>query len=82
MRHALYQGKATTLIQELAESNEFRLATGDGVKPNRMRDRYLVLRFVSFYLLITGQLTGIKYRSDIDAFFSNSDEIFKQAIIT
>ncbi|MFK8770809.1 MULTISPECIES: DUF262 domain-containing protein [Aeromonas] len=70
MRHALYQGKATTLIQELAESNEFRLATGDGVKPNRMRDRYLVLRFVSFYLLITGQLTGIKYRSDIDAFLA------------
>lgn len=70
MRHALYQGRATKLIQVLAESNEFRLATGNGVKPNRMRDRYLVLRFVAFYLLITDQLSGMQYRSDVDAFLA------------
>lgn len=73
MRHALYQGKATTLIQELAESQPFKLATGNGVKPNRMRDRYLVLRFVAFYLLTTGQLQGsaIQYKSDVDAFLAS-----------
>ncbi|CCV45404.1 DUF262 domain-containing protein [Yersinia enterocolitica] len=70
MRHALYQGKATDLIQELAESHEFKLATGYGVKSERMRDRYLVLRFVGFYLLVTGQLKNIEYRSDIDAFLA------------
>lgn len=71
MRHALYQGKASDLIQQLSESEEFKNATGEGVKPNRMRDRYLVLRFISFYLLITNQLTGIQYRSDIDAFLAS-----------
>lgn len=73
MRHALYQGKATTLIQELAESDQFKLATGNGVKPNRMRDRYLVLRFVAFYLLMTNKLQGssITYKSDVDSFLAS-----------
>jgi hypothetical protein len=70
MRHALYQGRSADLIQELAESQEFKLATGSGVKPNRMRDRYLVLRFVAFYLHITNQLSGIEYRSDVDSFLA------------
>lgn len=56
MRHALYQGKATKLIKDLAEHESFRLATGNGVKSERMRDRYLVLRFVGFYLLVTNQM--------------------------
>lgn len=72
MRHALYQGKATLLIQELAESQEFKLSTGGGVKSERMRDRYLVLRFTSFYLLMTEQMKMVQYRSDIDTFLASS----------
>jgi len=71
MRHALYQGKVTTLLEELANSNEFKQATGAGVKSNRMRDRYLILRFIGFYLLRTGQLKNIEYSSDIDAFLAS-----------
>ena len=70
MRHALYLGKATQLIQELAESQEFILATAFDKKSNRMRDRYLILRFIAFYLWEKGQLTGIKYNSDIDDFLA------------
>lgn len=72
MRHALYQGKATELIQELSESIEFKLSTGSGVKPERMRDRYLVLRFVGFYLLMTQKKPFIPYRSDIDTFLAST----------
>jgi hypothetical protein len=71
MRHALYLGRSTTLIHELAESQEFKLSTGNGVKPNRMRDRYLVLRFIAFYLLTTNQLPRIEYRSDVDSFLAS-----------
>lgn len=71
MRHALYQGKVTDLLQSLAESIEFKQATGDGVKSNRMRDRYLILRFIGLYLLKTGQLKNIEYRSDMDAFLAS-----------
>jgi len=71
MRHALYLGKSTELIHELAESQEFKLATGGGVKSNRMRDRYLVLRFIAFYLLTTNQLPKVEYRSDVDSFLAS-----------
>lgn len=71
MRHALYQGKSTKLIQKLAESPDFKSVTGNSVMPNRMRDRYLVLRFVGFYLLMTDQIKVIEYRSDIDAFLAS-----------
>jgi len=70
MRHALYQGKATTLIQELADSEAFKNATGNGVRANRMRDRYLILRFIAFYLYRTEQLSDIDYHSDIDSFLA------------
>jgi Protein of unknown function DUF262 len=48
IRHALYQGKATTLLKELAETEEFRAATAGGVPDVRMDARECVLRFFSF----------------------------------
>ncbi|GME47343.1 MULTISPECIES: DUF262 domain-containing protein [unclassified Pantoea] len=72
MRHALYQGKASILIQELAESEEFKLSTGYGVKSERMRDRYLILRFVSFYLYMMKGMSMIEYKSDIDVFLAST----------
>ncbi|MFG0433007.1 DUF262 domain-containing protein [Enterobacter cloacae complex sp. zbq_9] len=72
MRHALYQGKATELIQRLAESKEFLLSTGGGVRPDRMRDRYLVLRFVAFYMFQNNAMPMVEYRSDIDLFLAST----------
>lgn len=75
MRNALYRGNATTLIDDICESDEFKDATGGGVSPTRMRDRYIVLRAIAFYLLMTEQLQTadlgkpIEYRSDIDDFW-------------
>lgn len=51
MRNALYQGCATRLINELAKNEAFKLATENAASPKHMKDRYLVLRFVAFYLL-------------------------------
>lgn len=48
IRHALNQGPASELLKELAESPEFRAATAGGVRPARMGDRELVLRFLAF----------------------------------
>ncbi len=70
MRHALYQGKVTELLENLTQNQHFKLATGDGVKPERMRDKYLILRFISFYLYRTGQLGSYQYKSDIDEFLA------------
>lgn len=45
IRHALYQGKATKFLQELAESELFGKATDGDVPSERMQDREMVLRY-------------------------------------
>lgn len=45
IRHALYQGKATKFLQELAENELFCKATDGDVPSERMQDREMVLRY-------------------------------------
>ncbi len=67
MRNALYQGKSTKLLKELAEMKCFKKATDNSISPKRMKDRYLILRFISFYLWKKGKI-NYEYKSDIDDF--------------
>lgn len=55
IRNALYGGKSTELLNELVEMPIFKKATGYSIKTERMEDKELVLRFVSF--LIRNRLT-------------------------
>jgi len=71
MRNALYMGQSTKLIKELSESDEFKKATGDSIKPDRMKDRYIILRFLAFYLQRTKQFK-FGYKSDIDNFLAEA----------
>jgi len=48
IRHALNQGKATLFLQDLTESAEFRAATNEGIRDDRMGDRECVLRLLAF----------------------------------
>ncbi|GEM_PF-219109 len=82
MRNALYHGESTKLLNSLAEEECFKQATGNDVSPTRMRDRYMILRFLAFYLWKTKQSINFKknepidvkknelieYKSDIDEF--------------
>jgi len=73
MRNALYQGKSTDLLKKLAKNDSFQKATGNGISPTRMKDRYIILRFIAFYLLREKQLVTkkgelVEYKSDIDEF--------------
>lgn len=70
MRHALYQGRVTKLLEELTTSGVFLAATSKGIKPERMRDKYLILRFIAFYLYRTQQLGRYQYNADIDDFLA------------
>ncbi len=51
IRHALFQGKATELLKELAETELFRKATGNDVQSSRMQDREMVLRYLALHYL-------------------------------
>ena len=73
MRNALYQGKSTHLLNKLAKNKSFLKATGNGISPTRMKDRYIILRFIAFYLwrekqLFTKKGESVEYKSDIDEF--------------
>ncbi|MFJ7663902.1 DUF262 domain-containing protein [Lysinibacillus sp. NPDC097162] len=79
MRNALYQGKATSLLKLIADSEEFKLATVNSIKPSRMKDRYLILRTIAFYLWNNGLLKDangeeILYKNDIDEFLGKTME--------
>jgi hypothetical protein len=50
MRNAMYMGQSTRLLKELSELPEFIRATNRRLNPKRMWDRYLILRFLAFYL--------------------------------
>lgn len=63
LRHALIPGPARILLREMAESEEFQVATLGTVSPERMDDREMVLRFIAFWLRSPEQ-----YGPDLDEF--------------
>ncbi|QOY54007.1 DUF262 domain-containing protein [Candidatus Sulfurimonas marisnigri] len=73
MRNALYQGKSTELLNALANNKLFLKATDHGISPMRMKDKYMILRFLAFYLwkeklLKDAQGNFVEYASNIDEF--------------
>lgn len=78
MRNALYQGYSTKLLNKLSESENFKNAIENSIQSKRMKDRYLILRFLSFYLwkqkLLQDVKTGelVEYRSDLEDFLGKS----------
>lgn len=70
IRHALFQGRATTYLAELAELPEFLEATSNSISPLRMDDRECVLRFLAFSI---NHYTAFHSQS-FDAFLSEMME--------
>lgn len=70
MRNALYQGKSTELINELSKEECFKKATANSIKSNRMKDRYIILRFIGFYIYFSKVIgnNNIEYKGNIDEF--------------
>ncbi len=72
MRNALYQGAATRLLKTLSESDSFKEATGKAfVREKRMKDKYILTRYITFYLYRNHALKDEKgepyvYKDDID----------------
>lgn len=50
IRNALYQGSITKLLTTLSNLDIFKSATDNSIKPERMRDKYIITRFLSFYI--------------------------------
>lgn len=69
IRHALYVGKATALIQKLAKNEIFLEATQYSIETERMTDREYVNRFIAF--------TELDYLSD---YKGNIDDFLRKAL--
>ncbi len=50
LRHALTPGEGRILLGTLAESDEFKKATGGRVRSDRMEDREIILRYAAFHV--------------------------------
>lgn len=79
MRNALYKGRSTIMLKELATSLVFLNATGGGISNKRMKDQYIILRSIAFYLLKKKQDRvleengeSIEYKSDMDDFLAKT----------
>ena len=81
MRNALYQGNATKLLNKLSQLPSFLEATGNAISPKHMKDKYIILRALCFYLYWNGELLNkegqkIEYRSDIEEFLGTGMTLF------
>lgn len=67
IRHALYRGKATELVEKLAISPQFRRATGGTISNQRMLD----CEYITRYLAFTEQEPLKEYQGNIEEFLNN-----------
>lgn len=74
IRHALYQGHASKLLQDLVKKNAFTKAVDNSIDDSRMAARELALRFLAFHLL-----GAANYSGDMDRFLSNAMRVINQA---
>jgi hypothetical protein len=78
MRNALYQGNVTRILKILAATEEFKMAVGGEDLSKRMKDRYMILRFLAFYLWKSGKSIDpetnepLQYKSNLEDFLSKS----------
>jgi hypothetical protein len=68
LRHALIKGRGRDLLRELAGNAAFLAATRESVNPDRMADREMIIRFLSFRRV--ADMAEYKY-PDLDAFLRN-----------
>ncbi len=83
MRNALYQGNATKLLDELSKMKSFQDATGGSISSKHMKDKYIILRALCFYLLWNGRLFDknkkkIEYRSDMEELLGLGMDLFNK----
>jgi Protein of unknown function DUF262 len=77
MRNAIYQGSSTLFLKTLSKLDSFKDVT-ETISPSRMKDRYLILRFVAFYLwrkkitLDINNRNPLEYKSDLEDFLAKT----------
>jgi hypothetical protein len=78
IRNALYNGQITNFLKDIVKSAIFRQSTSDYfVKDTRMKDRYIVLRYLAFEFYFEHLKYGYEF-ADIDTLLGNAMSHFNQ----
>lgn len=72
IRNALYAGKSTEFLKKLSALKEFDDATSGAIKDERMMDKELILRAISFMIR---EYTSYPRSNDMDRFLSDTMRI-------
>ena len=72
IRHALFQGRPSKFISELALTKEFKDATQNKIKTHRMLDRDFANRFLGFFILGVENYGTKEYGQDLDTYMSKA----------
>lgn len=83
IRNCIYSGKSTRLLKELSETECFLKATDYGISPRRMKDREVVLRYLSFKWqdyeqTYEGDMS--RYLEDMMVKMNTMDDVFKEKL--
>lgn len=78
IRNCLANSKTRELIKDLAKSDSFRKATRGSIKPTRMADEELVLRFIAFYLIDNGKSTIKEYKGGMDILLDTTIDVLNK----
>ncbi len=72
IRHALYTGKSTYLLQRLSQKEVFLIATDNSLKPKRMQDKEFIIRLLAFLIRSYDKYPT---NGDMDKFLSDTMRI-------
>ncbi|MGK4118331.1 DUF262 domain-containing protein [Lysinibacillus capsici] len=75
IRNSIAKHSVRNFLKRLANSTEFKIATDNGVKDDRMGAQELVLRYVAFYIAYDFKTRALDYnKSDLEIFLDNAFE--------
>lgn len=75
IRHALFQGPATEMLQRLVNIDAFHRVAGESLQAQRMTDREMVLRFLAFILTPPQEYPG----GDLNSFLNTAMETINKS---
>ncbi|MGB0931299.1 MAG: hypothetical protein ACPGVB_11010, partial [Chitinophagales bacterium] len=79
IRNCLVDTKTRNLLNELASSEEFIMATGGSVKTTRMQAQELVLRFIGFWHECILEEEDWAYKGSMTEFLDNAIELLNES---
>ena len=79
IRNCLANPKTRELLHELSKSDNFIQATRGSIRPTRMADEELILRFIAFYLIDSGNSNTIEYKGGMDSLLDETVELLNNS---